>query len=201
MGFFDVPSLPEPEPYERPVLPPWAGAPEDVLPACVALDLVLVRSETHVVCVTHVLVYPAGFEFDLLTFSRSEDDYEPWDWEPPLRHRRVADEQAAERLRFGVEFSDGRKATTLGASREALRSKSEPEIVLAPSGGSWGGRRSQHSLWVWPLPPPGPLAFVCEWTAARIALTRREIDSAQLRDAAARCAVFWSPAETRDAQS
>jgi hypothetical protein len=39
---------------------------------------------------------------------------------------------------------------------------------------------------MWPLPPIGPLFFVCEWPAAGIPLTRVEVDSERLRDAAGR---------------
>jgi hypothetical protein len=36
------------------------------------------------------------------------------------------------------------------------------------------------------LPPSGPLAFVCEWSAASIPVTRHEIDAQLLLDAAER---------------
>jgi hypothetical protein len=39
---------------------------------------------------------------------------------------------------------------------------------------------------MWPLPPPGPLSFVCEWPAAGIPLTRAQIDAQALIDASAR---------------
>ena len=39
---------------------------------------------------------------------------------------------------------------------------------------------------MWPLPPIGPLFFVFEWPAAGIPLTRVEVDSKPLRDAAER---------------
>jgi hypothetical protein len=53
------------------------------------------------------------------------------------------------------------------------------------SGGGGGGRWHQ-GFWMWPLPPISPLSFVCEWPAAGIPLTRVEIDSQPLRDAAGR---------------
>jgi hypothetical protein len=39
-------------------------------------------------------------------------------------------------------------------------------------------------MWVWPLPPAGPLTFVCEWPAAGIEFTRTEVDAQPLLDAA-----------------
>jgi hypothetical protein len=43
---------------------------------------------------------------------------------------------------------------------------------------------------VWPLPPPGPLVFACEWPAAGMALTRHEIDAQPILDAAGRTQVI-----------
>ena len=53
-------------------------------------------------------------------------------------------------------------------------------------GGGGGAGRWHQGFWMWPLPPIGPLFFVCEWPAAEIPLTRVEVDSQPLRDAAGR---------------
>ncbi len=90
----------------------------------------------------------------------------------------------AEMLKFGIEFSDGRRATNVGGRGYG---GDEPEgPVLWSMGGGGGGGRWHQDFWVWPLPPAGPLAFVCEWPAAGIALTRTEVDAQVLLDAAAR---------------
>jgi hypothetical protein len=49
----------------------------------------------------------------------------------------------------------------LGSDEEA-----EPEGPV-PSQGGGGGSDDywESSFWLWPLPPPGPLAFVVEWPA------------------------------------
>jgi hypothetical protein len=49
-----------------------------------------------------------------------------------------------------------------------------------------GGARWHQGFWMWPLAPIGPLLFVYEWPAAAIPLTRVEVDSERLRDAAGR---------------
>jgi hypothetical protein len=46
-------------------------------------------------------------------------------------------------------------------------------------------------VWVWGLPPPGPLAFVCEWPARGIPETRVEIDAGLVLEAAARAVAIW----------
>ncbi|HJQ73889.1 MAG TPA: hypothetical protein VJ814_03310, partial [Gaiellaceae bacterium] len=104
-------------------------------------------------------------------------------------------------LRLGVQFSDGRKATNVDG-RMPFGMPGEPDEppegpVLFPRGGGGGDGRWQQGFWVWPLPPAGPLAFVCEWPAAGIPETRNEIDAALVRDAAADAAVLWPDAEDR----
>jgi hypothetical protein len=64
-----------------------------------------------------------------------------------------------------------------------------PVLLEQRAGG--GGHRWSQSLWLWPLPPKGPLSFVCEWPALGIALSRAEIDAALLHEAAARSRTVW----------
>jgi hypothetical protein len=58
-------------------------------------------------------------------------------------------------------------------------------------GGGGGDRRFDMRFWLWPLPPPGPLAFVVEWPAEGVELTRRAIDVAELLEAATRAEELW----------
>ncbi len=46
------------------------------------------------------------------------------------------------------------------------------DIRLVPRGGHGGGRQSRQAFWVWPLRPPGPVAFVCEWPSYGIPESR-----------------------------
>lgn len=64
-------------------------------------------------------------------------------------------------------------------------------IRLVPAGGHGGGRHSRQELWIWPLPPPGPVAFVCEWPRYGIPETRVEVEGAVIRDAAGRAEEIW----------
>lgn len=66
-------------------------------------------------------------------------------------------------------------------------------------GASWGGEDLgwQGDFWLWPLPPPGPLAFVVEWPSENIELTRHKVDVALLLDAAAQSEVLWPVPEQR----
>ena len=94
-------------------------------------------------------------------------------------------------LRFGVQFADGRKATNL--DRPAYDAEQEPDRpVLNQHGGGGGGSAWDLEHWVWPLPPAGPFAFVCEWPGRDIVESRAEIDAGLILEAAGRAVTFWS---------
>ena len=185
-------------------MPPWAGSPHGTLPGVVALELVLARSERAAVCVTRVAAYPTGFEVDLVTMASADSDF---DLDPLMFGRRHggarigprAQEIPEEMLRFGVQFADGSKATNLGPRHHGPGGDGPPlGPVLHQQGGGGGGGNWRQTLWIWPLPPPGPLSFVVEWPAAGVALTRHEIDAQLIRDAALRAQVIFSEDDLPD---
>ena len=148
--------------------------------------------------VTCLNAYPEGFEFDLVAVAAlAEGEDEPPD--PMLfgparyRLRRAGGETPDDVLRIGVQFSDGGKATNTGGfPHVAPDFETPPDAPVMHSGGGGGSDRRWHqSQWVWPLPPPGPLALVCQWPAAGIPLTRHEIDAQLILDAAARAHVVF----------
>jgi hypothetical protein len=128
-------------------------------------------------------------------------DEEAWSDQFSLLHhrgtRRPADELDPELLRFGIELSDGRKATNVNPGPPGPYWDNPPAgpILSGGDGGggglAGGGARLHYGYWVWPLPPVGPLSFVCEWPIADISETRNEIDSALVRDAAADAVMLW----------
>jgi hypothetical protein len=46
-------------------------------------------------------------------------------------------------------------------------------------------------VWIWPLPPPGGLALVCELPAFGVALTRTEVEVQPILEAARRSLRVW----------
>ena len=46
-------------------------------------------------------------------------------------------------------------------------------------------------LAVQPLPPPGPLAFICAWPGRGIATSRMEVDGGAIRAAAEAAVTLW----------
>lgn len=189
--FFEPPPPPPPEP-ELHRQPDWFGPPEGTLPGVIPLELVLARSDRAAVCITRLEGYPTGFAFELLVMMARRDGAD--DLLDPLmfrmhHHARGAGGMPDEMLRVGVQFADGGKATNTSGFHHEPEPPRGP--VLHPAGGGGGGGSWHQSEWVWPLPPPGPLAFVCEWPAAGIPLTRHEIDAQVILDAASRATVIF----------
>ena len=192
MSFFEAPP-PPPEPARQPPLP-WEGPPNNILGVVVPLDLVLARSAKAVVTLGSLTAYPSGFEFEYLVRCRDEEIGQLL---PEHLHGRrlgsAGDELPAELFRFGIEFGDGARVTSVQPRLPFDRSDVHgPVMVQRGGGGSF--ERWQGNWWVWPLPPAGPLAFVCEWPAADLSLMRAETDAAVLHEAASRAVTLWEDA-------
>jgi hypothetical protein len=179
-----------PEPAPRPA---WAR-PEHIVGEMVPISFLLARSATAAVKIQHLTAYPNGFEFQLVAHYRPTG----YLWDPMhglhgLQGRRgqpygvLTDEV----LRFGIQFADGSKATNVGPPVGGPTEDTAQGPVLQAGSGSGGGTFADTTFWVWPLPPPGPVAFVCEWPKFGIPLTRHEIDANLIREASARAIELW----------
>ena len=178
-GFFERPA-PQPEPAP-PEAPPWTGPPHGVLPGVAALELLLASNKRAAVYIGRCSVYVTGLELEVRVLVRGDD------LDPSLNgvyHRPGGGSTYEQMLRFGIELSDGRKATNVGGAWPGTDQPQGP--VLRGMGGGGGGGSWRQDFWVWPLPPPGSVVLVCEWPAAGLALIRQEVDSQILLDAAAR---------------
>ena len=201
MSFFEPPDPPlDPPEWGEIDEPEWSGPPRHVLGAAVPLRSLLARTDELAIAITDATAYMNGFEFKLVLRSRrpSHDYYggpfglgEPMMW----RHGRGVVEGGdlpPELFRFGIEFADGSKATTLGGHPFEEGPDHEPEgPLLIERGGGGGGGDWDQSYWVWPLPPPGRLAFVCEWPSKGVSITRLEMDAKVILDAADQAEILW----------
>jgi hypothetical protein len=183
MGFFDELPAPEPEPVRR--HHPW-DPPEAEFPGIVAMDtLVLARTDEVAVAVTGISVYSNGMEIFMTARSRPGDH--PEDHAPGGPRDLAASRRS---FRFGLQLADGSKA--VGCPGRRPEHDSEPAgPVLFPFAGGGGPHSFVSRWWAWPLPPKGPLEFVCEWPTHRIAESRVGLDAQLILDAADRSIRLW----------
>jgi hypothetical protein len=197
MGFFELPPEPPEPPQPTQILPPWLGPPDNVLGVSVPLEpVLLVRTDVIAVSLGGFVAYTAGFTFDLAVRRRAHDDVDWFAEQMRFSHGpRRGREIPPEFFRFGIEFADGRKATNIGGwfSHHSEGDLPPEGPVLIEHGGSGGATRWDQSYWVWPLPPPGRVAFACEWPIARLELIRLDIDAASIADASKRAVTLWEP--------
>lgn len=67
-----------------------------------------------------------------------------------------------------------------------------------PTGGGGGDRYTEVSLYLSPLPPPGPLRIITAWPGRGLQETVTELAADPLIEAAARVRVLWGLAEGED---
>jgi hypothetical protein len=185
------------QPEREWVAPAWFGPPEDELPVCVPLALVLARSEKAVIALSHASAYSTGIGIELMVQVRGLPGREA----QRLFHEQhlppTEDDPSPAYLRLGVELADGSRASNLGGRRQSDDPEQPPEgQLLRPYGGGGGSSRPgwvsmRPSFWLWPLPPPGAVRVVCEWPLLDIPLTTVELDGGELRSAASRALKLW----------
>ena len=133
LPFFAPPPAPEEEPEHVP--PAWYGPPDDVIGQAAGEGFVLARTDALALAVWGITAFPTGLAFSLAIVVRRADDP---DLDPELdldmamhrywRGRRRGSEPGLpdDLLRFGVEFEDGRKATSLGWGWEGAEDETAP---------------------------------------------------------------------------
>jgi hypothetical protein len=180
--FFGPPPPPPPEPPEHRSAE-WTGPPENELGVVVPVQIELIRTDALSLAVPALSVYSTG---SMLTLTLRRRTRRPMrEQSAPPFHRFLQPDA----LRFGVQFADGSKATAAPPMRPG-ETLTPPQLILRGTSGA-GGRSSETTMWMWPLPPPGPVELVCEWRAEDIELTRRELDAQVILDAAAQVEELW----------
>jgi hypothetical protein len=196
MSFFEPPPTTPTGVYRAMATSPpaWLGPPHHVLPGIAPVELIIARTEETAVAIAGIPAYPEGFGFTLSLRLRTVSTRETQQFPYLLDLDHVAFEGNAlpdEFLRFGVQFADGRKATNLDRPPYGLEGQAPDRPVLHRQGGGGGGSAWDMEHWVWPLPPAGPFAFVCEWPSRGIAESRAEIDAGLILEAAGRAVTLW----------
>jgi hypothetical protein len=193
MSFFE-PLPPPPSKAARQWGPPaWDRPSEGTLPEVVPVNEIVHRSDRVVAQLDHLRVYPNGFTINLFILTN-----------PHLEEERLS-MLAASGLdpahrwpRIGVCFADGRTAGReatfhgghLNVAKDDRGIPTEPILTMAGGGGGSDGWN--FSVWVFPLPPDGPLEVYVAFPAADVGESKVVLDGGLVRSAAARARVIWS---------
>jgi hypothetical protein len=165
--------------------------------------MVLATSATAAVEIRNVVAFPTGWEFEVVAeYVVAGDVWDPMQGLAGLRGRPGDGEGQLpdEHLRLRVRFADQSEANNLGPP---LRRPIDAAPFFQYGSGRCDYQRAigerarvETVVWVWPLPPPGPMLLLCEWPRYGIPLTRHEVDATLIRQAAQRAADSWP--EARD---
>lgn len=185
-----LPGEPPPDPaLQRRLRHPWER-PDTEFPDMVRIGTLRFDTAGPIaVAVTGLLAYSNGFEFFLTRLARPDGPGSP------LRRGRRPPHPGMPRVSYesfkiGVEFAGGGQAFT--DRRFEMSYEDEPDRpFLYPGGTISKWHREDSRWWVWPLPPPGRLDFICRLGEAE---TRLSIDAQPILDASHRSTQAW-PAE------
>jgi hypothetical protein len=147
---------------------------------------IVCRGDEVIASVDHLRVYPNGFGIDLLIMRH-----------PDAAARdggHVAMHRTGSWPRVGVRFADGSTAGRDGhpgpfdVPKDAAGVPTVP--IVRPMGGGGGGAEYHMRVWVYPLPPDGPMDIYVQ--IGELPEGHVTIDGALVRAAADRAQVIWS---------
>lgn len=179
MGLFRK-SPPRRPALQRRVPHPWDPA-ETEIPAIVPIDtLMFGQSGQAAIAITGMSAYSNGFEIFVTRLIRPS--VLGFDEDPvPGLPRDTLTEPLSFQLK--LQLSDGRTVISGTASG------AEPAgPILQPRGGGGTSHYSLRRWWAWPLPPAGPLEFICQLGTGE---ARVRIDAQLILDAAQRSIRVW----------
>lgn len=167
--------------------------PDNEIPTVVPVNTVLGRSADAVIALVGVEAFTTGWSFRLAIRTRMgaasvERISRVLSGHPDPDHG-----DPDERLLLGVEFADGRRASTLDLGMFPDPTGDPDAPIMSPCGG--GGDHRSHNLdfWMAPLPPGGDLLLVCVCAPLQIPETRIALDGEAIARAGAAATVLWPP--------
>jgi hypothetical protein len=164
---------------------PWDPA-ETEFPGIVPINtLQFDRSEQTAIAITGIWAYTNGFEFSVTRLIRP--DAPGFDTDPVPRAPRgiLAERQC---FQVSLRLSDGSRVISGRSPGDA-----EPTgPILRPRGGGGSSHYLLSRWWAWPLPPSGPLEFICRLGTGE---TRVGIDAQLILDASRRSVRVWPEGE------
>lgn len=138
------------------------------------------------VAITGLLAYRNGFEFFVTRLFRP-DVVNSLVERKPSPPNPGGPRRGEEPLKIGVEFADGGQAFTGGWVDMSCADEPDRPFVY-PGGSMTRHHRMDGRWWVWPLPPPGRLDFICRLGETE---TRLSIEAQLILDASHRSTQAW----------
>ena len=194
MDFFP-PDPPEDE-LETPEIeqdPRW-NPPVDEVPVIVPIGEALAVTDTVAVVVSHARVFQNGVEIVIDRRSRRGDrtrrEWEALQWSS---HASFPG-NGPDRLRYGMALGDGQHLLLDMPAWPGGEDDMDAHSLIAAGGGGSGGPDytvNLDGMWLWPLPPEGPLEIVMQWPGEGIPESRVVLDGGALRARAAESRKVW----------
>ncbi|MGX1791794.1 hypothetical protein ACWIDW_02445 [Microbacterium sp. NPDC055312] len=180
--------------------PRWWQAPEDELPILVPAAEVLAVTDHVAVALVAVAVYSDGIELRIQRrVRRNGIAMEDWNELTAafMEHMGFGSANPAGRFRIGLVLADGTKVTGVSPFSGGGDPMAEPEgfTLSRREQGGGGGTHAYSSadhLWLWPLPPDGPIEVVMQWPAFGIGETRVTVGVGSVSELSARARPFWT---------
>jgi hypothetical protein len=164
---------------------PW-HQPEAEFPAVVPISaLQFDRSEQTAIAITGLWAYTNGFEIFVTRLIRPDAPGFDGDPVPGAPRGMLAERQS---FQICLQLSDGSKV--IGGRRNGDDDPTGP--ILWPRGGGGSSHYMVMRWWAWPLPPSGPLEFICQLGTGE---TRVGIDAQLILDASRRSVRVWPEGE------
>lgn len=180
--------------------PPWTGPAWHQRPVIVALNAEIARSESTAAFLESAGCFPYGLSLRLVLRVRDSGRQarnRVFSYLERAHGRGQLDERLrAGGLRWGVEFDDARKVTTLDESPWARVQDIRSDQVEGPVMEGLGPPaafmdRWARDYWLWPLPPAGSIRVGLQWLDRGIPETVTGVAVAPLLAAAAKAGPLW----------
>ena len=179
MGLFRKSPPPRPA-LQRRVPRPW-DPPETEFPAIVPISTLLFdRSGQTAIAITGISAYSNGFEILVTRLIRPDAPGFDADPVPGAPRSMLAERQS---FQISLQLSDGRTVTSGRPHGDA-----EPTGPILRSNGGGTSHCLRLRWWAGPLPPRGPLEFICQLGTGQ---TRASIDAQLIIGAAQRSVRVW----------
>ncbi len=167
----------------RSVPRPW-DPPETEFPALVPVNTLPFGRPAQTataIAITGVWAYSNGFEFFVTRLIRPDAPGFDEDPVPGAPRGTLAERQS---FQISLQLPDGRKVVSGGPDSGA-----EPTgPILQSRGGGGSSHRVVLRWWAWPLPPSGPLEFICQLGTGE---TRVSMDAQLILDASQHTVRAW----------